>query len=181
MLGFALMAAVLAAGGVALIFASWRRWIGGHRHAALFGWLALALSGVSWMLATGAEFGVTLALLVPSVVAWLLVFANRQRRQGRRRDDPALDKPMRPTTVWSRHLLLFLVVVPFAAVASTLVSVAVSMLLPWQPVNAMLLVVIVMPVLWGGVAYWACADNRLLRPVAAMAMGALVSGAFIYA
>jgi len=175
-------AVATALGGLGLIFASWRRWVPVALNAAsaAAGWLVLLLSGWLWIVSTGAEFGVLLAFLVPSLLAWMLVLVNRQHRQRRDRAEPPALKPNAGERSWVRHLVLFVVVVPLAAVASALVTVALSLLLPWREVDAMVMVLVIMPILWGSAAYWACADSRLVRPAAALLAGSLVSAAVIY-
>ena len=70
---------------------------------------------------------------------------------------------------------------PVAAVASALLAVAVSMALPMPVVDAMVTVIVLVPLLWGCAACWVCAESRLIRPAAAMLLSAVVGAAVIYA
>ncbi|MFW6094209.1 MAG: hypothetical protein ACODAC_09570 [Pseudomonadota bacterium] len=171
-------AVVAGFGAVACAFAAWRNQRR-QRPGALAALALLALSGWLWVAAAGAEFGITLALLVTPVLALGFVAANRTRRP-RRGSGTGAAKPNGTSQAWPRHLLLFLVAGPAAGLASALVAVAASLLLPVAPVNAMIAVIIVMPVLWGGAGYWVCADPMLLRPAAVLALGAAVGAAVIY-
>ena len=72
------------------------------------------------------------------------------------------------------HVAIFLVAVPLAAVASTLVSIAVSSLLPWNEIDRAVLPLFAAPVIWGCVAFWTCADPKLWRP----ALGLIAFGGF---
>lgn len=174
------LAVIAALAGLALLFGAWRRRIAPRRLAVSGGWALLVLSGAFWVAGTGAEFGISLVLLATSAVAWLFVAANRQQRERRDRGEPSPPKPVAERRSLARHLILFLLVVPLAAVASTLVSVALSMALPVPTVDAMVAVLVLVPILWGCAAYWTLADSRLVRPAAAMLLGAVVSAAVIY-
>lgn len=173
------IALVFAATGVGCLYGAWRRTLSGGWIPVAAGWLLLAGSGYFWVRASGAEFGVSLVLMASPLMAWLFVGVNVQRRQRRSGATPVAPRSRGGESVW-RHVLRFLLVVPAAATASALTAVALSMALPWETVNAVMLVMIVLPVLWGFAAYWACADARLLRPAAAMAASALLSVAVIY-
>lgn len=176
---FAVAAALLAAAaGVALLYGAWLRRIPRRWLPVPAGWALLFASGWFWVSATGAEFGITLVLLATSLVAWLFVWGNRQQR--RRRARKAVPPKAARGRSFAEHALLFLLVVPLAAVASALISVALSLALPVSEVDAMVIVLAVMPVLWGAGAWWAAADPNTARPAAAMALGALAAAAIIY-
>ena len=138
----------------------------------------LFVSAGFWVAGTGAEFGITLVLLATSLAAWLFVWGNRQHRARRVREEA----PPKVTAGRSlgEHVLLFVLVVPLAAVASALVTVAASLALPVAEVNAMVTVLVVMPVLWGAAAWWSVADPRTARPATAMVLCALAGAAIIY-
>lgn len=175
------IALAVALAGLGCLFGAWRRRIPARFRPVLVGWMLLALSGWFWVAGTGAEFGVSLVLIATSLVAWIYVVANRQRRERRTRADTSAPKPVAERRRLADHAILLLLVVPLAAVASALVSVALSLALPVSEIDAMVTVLIVMPVLWGCAAYWAVADSRVLRPAAAMVLSAAVSAAVIYA
>ncbi len=171
-------ALLTAAAGVALLYGAWQSRVPRRRLPVPAGWALLFASGWLWVAGTGTEFGITLLLLTTSLVAWLFVWRNRQHRERRAREDA----PPKVTEGRSlaEHALLFVLVVPLAAVAAAMVSVALSLALPVSEVNAMVIVLVVMPVLWGAGAWWAAADPRMARPAAAMALGALAGAAIIY-
>lgn len=171
-------ALLTAIAGLCGLYWAWRRWEPAP-YRTLAGWLLLAAAGVLWAQAAGWEFGLALALFVPSVLAWLFVIGNREQRRRRRRSAPAVPPAGRRGSV-ARHLALFLVTVPLAAAAAVLVTVALSRLLPVPVVDVMALVVIAIPPIWGLAAYWACADRRLWRPAVALAAVALAGGAVVY-
>jgi len=175
------IAVALGLAGVACLFGAWRRRIAGRWRPVPAGWALLLASGWFWVAGTGAELGFSLVLLVTSVIAWVFVAANRSQRPRRARADEGPPKPNADPQPWFRHALLLLLAVPGAAVASALLAVAVSLALPIEAVNAMVTVIVVMPVLWGCAAYWVCAESRLLRPAAAMVLSAAIGAAAIYA
>lgn len=175
-----LLALAIAAAGTACLFGAWRGTIGRRYFPVPVGWTLLCLSGPLWVLGAGAEFGVALLLLATSAVAWLFVLGNRQRRQRRVPRPAGTPKPITEPRSWWRHALLFVLAVPLAAVSSTLLAVALSLALPWSEVDAMVLVLALMPVLWGCAAYWSVADSRTGRPAAVMALVTMISAAVIY-
>jgi len=175
------IAMALGLAGLACLFGAWHNHIAAHWRPVPAGWVLLLVSGWFWVAGTGAEFGISLLLLVTSLIAWLFVAANRSQRPRRGGGETGPPKPNADPQPWSRHALLLLLAVPGAAVASALLAVALSMALPVAVVNAMVTVIVVMPVLWGCAAYWVCADSRLVRPAAAMVLSAAVGAAVIYA
>jgi hypothetical protein len=175
-----ILAVLAALAGLALLFGSWDGRIAARWLPVPAGWALLVLSGGFWVAGTGTEFGISLALLATSAVAWLFVVANRQQRRRRDRGEASPPKPVAQRRTLAHHAILFLLVVPLAAVASTLVSVALSMAMPLSTIDAMVTVLVIMPILWGCAAYWTVADSRTVRPAAAMVLSAAVSAALIY-
>ncbi|HKE92776.1 MAG TPA: hypothetical protein VKB34_00605, partial [Povalibacter sp.] len=78
-------AAVLTVIGVACLYGSWRDWIASHRWPVAIGWALLTASIWLWSRAAGAEFGTTLAIFVPALLAWVFVLHNIELRQQRHR------------------------------------------------------------------------------------------------
>jgi hypothetical protein len=175
------IALALGLAGVACLFGAWCKRIAEAWRPVPAGWGLLLASGWFWIAGTGAEFGVTLTLLVASVLAWVFVAANRSRRPRRGHGAAGPPKPNADPQSWPRHALLLLLAVPVAAVASALLAVAVSMALPIPVVDAMVTVIVLVPLLWGCAACWVCAESRLIRPAAAMLLSAVLGAAVIYA
>ncbi|MGE0625571.1 MAG: hypothetical protein AB7I04_24055 [Pseudomonadales bacterium] len=176
-IGLAVLAALA---GLWLLFAAWRQRHGAVGYRVPLGWSLIVVSGGFWVSGSGAEFGVSLVLLATGAMAWLYVLANLEQRPPRIRGETNTPKPPAGPRTLRRHALLLLLVVPVAAIAATFVSVALSMALPVSEVDAMVVVLVVMPVLWGCAAFWAVADSRTARPALAMALGTIVSAAVIY-
>jgi hypothetical protein len=160
-------------GGAALLYASWRGRLQPKRLAVTGGWLLIAVSVGFWIRAVGAEFGIAIAAMQLSIVAWTLVMANRHIRRsiGRRQEPSGLDLPRFQSVV--HHSGRFLLAVPLAAGSGTLLVLAAVALLPWSEVDRLALAVLLVPLIWGVLAYWACLERRLARP----ALGLLAGGA----
>ncbi len=173
----ALVCLLLSSSGVGCLYFSWRRKLSSGLWVSL-GWLLLATSLLSWSQLLGVEFGVSYALLVLSLVAWLLALASLDRSRVNRQQ--LTSHPLsRPTwRTLGKHSGLMLLTVGVAGSSAALVSVGLLRLLPMQPVNTIVVAVLLLPLLWGLLAYWFCATEHLLKPtlvtVAAGALGALL-------
>lgn len=180
----ALFGSALALAGVFCLFGSWKDWLAARLRPVAIGWALLAVSLYFWSQASGAEFGITVALIVPGVIAWACVTYNAELRQQRNRTRNAKQQdpdqlPPAAARSWPRHVLLFAITVPVAAIASLMVSIAVSMLMPWTDLSEMLLATILLPIVWGCAAYWAVADGKLLRPASCILVGGAVAAVFV--
>ncbi|MGH8167918.1 MAG: hypothetical protein ACREQ1_11805 [Woeseiaceae bacterium] len=176
----ALAALIAGAFGVAALYASWRKRLQPKSVVIPAGWFLIALSFYLWMRVGGAEFGPVLAALQLSIVAWIFVLANRhvRRDNGRRQEPVSVQLP--PFRAILRHAAIFLLAVPLAACSATLLTLAVSTLLPWNDVDRLAFSIVLMPLAWGALAYWACADSRLLRPALGLVAGGSLSVALLY-
>lgn len=174
------LAALSGIAGVASLFAAWReRWP--RRIAVSAGWGLLVLSCVLWVRAAGAEFGLVYAPLGIALCGWLAVGLTAEPRRGAPERAPAyaaLGRPDRRSL--ARHVLLFVYVVPLAGLASILASVTLAHRLPWEPANALVAGILMMPLLWGLAAYWIVAASRPLRPALALAACAALCAAYVY-
>lgn len=167
--------------GIAGLFYSWRARQPKPRGLRTLGWALLLASIALWVLAQPVEFGVTFALLVPALLAWSLILLQAKRRL------PGPDTELEQrgfrwpsAAALGRQLLVLLISVPLAAVASTLVSIAVTDWLPWQKVNSLVLGVLFAPVLWGAASYWACADSKRWRPALGLMVAGLLAATYLF-
>lgn len=201
-----IMALVVTALGLTLLYASWRsRWRRDRRLVAvLSGWLLLVVIAMScWVKAAGVEFGVSVSLMVPTCIVLLLLTCEWRRTGGARaggqktqRKDPPIQRAAARMPVgtpgptgavdsgallrWLGNFGRFILVVPVSALNAMLISAALSLILPFGTINDMLAAVFVVPVLWGVMAYWLLADPRGLRPIAATLAAALVSSTVLF-
>ena len=175
----------LSVAGVACLFGSWngatarKAWING------LGWLLLTSSVIAWSIASGAEFGTTLALSVPGIVAWIFALRTAELREQRVRSRKPLAKVEPAAKItdarsWLRHLWLFVLTVPVSAGASAVLSIVVCRWLPWSDTNEMVLAIFVMPLLWGCASYWIVADPKLSRPTATLIAAGAIGAALLF-
>jgi Ca2+/H+ antiporter len=184
----ALLSATTTLAGMSLLFGSWDRRLQARRWAVAAGWASLAISVYFWSRTQGPEFGATIAVLAPALVAWLLAArgaeirskGNRPRSQRSKSDVLEQQQEVASPRSWIRHVMLFVVTVPLSAAAAAIVSVAVATWLPWIDLNEMVFALIVMPILWGSAAYWAVADPQPLRPALSVLTAGLIGAAMLY-
>jgi hypothetical protein len=154
--------------GIALLYRSWLRRPQGSRPAAA-GWLLLVVAAAWWIALDGWEFGLIYSITVPSLAAGIALWIVADRRPGR--VAPAVHLAIsRPS--WSavrENLVTFFLVVPFGVMASTLVTTAAGLLLPFGDLDQVVFIVCAVPVVWGVVACWLTIDAHRLRPVLSLA------------
>lgn len=173
---------IAAAGlGVALLYASWRKRVRRKTPVLWTAWLFVAASVLFWVRVAGGELGPVIAMLVLPVIAWTFVAANRHVRgnPGRRQEPARLDLP--GLRAVGRHAAIFLVSVPLAASASTLLVLGGTAYLPWKEVDRLALAVLLIPFVWGLFSFWATADPRLSRPALSLAVGGSLGGILLFA
>lgn len=169
--------------GVAGILLLWWSWRAPQPKPPLFmplGWALLLLSMVLWCYAQGVEFGLVYALMVMTVAAWAVIVAGAET--GPVAAQVQVEQPLRRPG-WGalgRHSGLFLLVVPVAGVASAFACVGAMRLLPWQPVNSLIAVIVLQPVVWGALAYWFAATRSLWRPLSASIAAGLAGAALVF-
>ncbi len=171
---------VFALAGIGCLYSSWQRNTLNQRWLIPVGWLLLIVATIVWVFASGAEFGIAYGLMFSSVLAWLVIFFNAEIRQNKHREKTATPIAAPGAKAVWRHVFLFAIAVPLSGAAALLFSVALTLVLPWKPVNEMVLAVFLMPVLWGLATYWACADEKVLRPALVLAACATASAILIY-
>lgn len=170
----------LGAAGVAALYSSWRKLPLSGPWVVAAGWLLVAVSLWSWVAGAGAEFGISYGLIAFSLLGAVLVLYNfelRERKLARSNGTRALTIDPRS---WGRHGLLLVAAVPLAGLASTLLTVWLASFLPWHPTDRMVLAVLLVPVIWGLAAWWACADSRPLRPVSVLGAAAVLPALILY-
>lgn len=164
-----MLAGLTCLSGVALLLASWRRWLPLRAWAKTGGWMLIVASAALWMQASGWEFGALYALLTLPLLAWLLIVWQAERRTNAEPEPMrfALGRPGWPAL--ARQLLLLVMAGPIAGIVSSLLCSALIALLPWQETDRLALLVLLMPVVWGLLLCWCCVDPRRWRP--AMVIG----------
>lgn len=167
--------------GTVLLFLSWRRKLLTLPFKVTTGWVLQLLGLYFWTSYSGIEFGLIYSLLALSVAAWVLVVLNHEQRPSRHdTPEPGNTGQQGRWSVIRENLVLFIAAVPLAGVAAALLSVASVTPLPWSELNRWVLAVFTMPLLWGLLAYWACADSRPARPILGMLFGLSVSSVVLF-
>ncbi len=167
--------------GIASLFYSWRARLPKPLAIRTLGWLLLCLSLAVWVWAQPVEFGVTFALFAPALLAWGLIYVAARHRHPSR--DTKLEQrgfQWPKPGAFGYQLLMFVVSVPLAAVASALVTITVTSWLPWEPVNYLVLGVLIAPIVWGAASYWVCADPKLWRPTLTLLVAWLLAAAYLF-
>lgn len=131
-------------GGVVCLWRSWRARQSRSPLLMPLGWALLLLSCVPWCYALGIEFGLAYALMSMTLLAWAVIAATADSGPV-----AALEQEQQPLRwpAWrtlGRHSGLFLLVVPVAGVVSALVCVGAVRLLPWQPANSLIVVIVLL-------------------------------------
>lgn len=168
---FGSVAVACTVSAVALLYRSWSRRPEGSRVAVATGWLLLAVAAAWWIALDGWEFGTIYAITVPSLAAAGVLCLVADRRPGRVRNAPHTPMARASWRAVRANLFTFLLVFPFGVVASTLVTSAVGLLLPFGELDQLAFIVCAVPVVWGLVAFWLTMDVRRRRPI--VSLGAL--------
>ncbi|MQA92357.1 MAG: hypothetical protein GEU90_19375 [Gemmatimonas sp.] len=155
--------------GVALLYRSWTRRPDGARAVAAVGWLLLGATAVPWFALDGWEFGAIYAITVPSLAAGLILWLVADRRRRRAEPLPRWSVAAPGWPAVRKVMGTFLLVVPFGAVASTVVTGAAGLLLPISELNQLVFIVCVMPIVWGLFAYRMLAAPSRRRSVLSLA------------
>lgn len=180
-LAYGVLALLMGGAGMGLLFGSWRGFLARNLWPVTTGWLLLLLSIIPWSAALGAEFGVSVALLVVAVLAWVVVLFNIDTRPTNGRAPQTRNGFHWPQlNVLLHHGLRLILTIPVAAVVSILVSLTLTDWLPWQQVNRLVFATLWIPVVWGCAIYWLCADRKLLRPAASLFAAGALCAVYLY-
>jgi hypothetical protein len=149
-------------GGVALLRRAWRRERPGW--PTLLGWTLLAAAIPGWALCARWDKAAALALLVPSLVGYGFVAANRERRPARARPaKAATELPERSGEAVWRGVARTLCAGPLAGAAAVLLAAAWGLKGPGSPPDRAALALLLAPLLWAAGLVWATTDASLLR------------------
>ena len=149
---------------VGILYARWRKWTKFRGMVIVVAGALATASLIFWIRVGGSEFGPVYAVINIAIVAWFIVLANTEVRQNKGQQQVLAAAKLPGIRSMAHHVAIFLVAVPLAAVASTLVSIAVSSLLPWNDIDRSVFPLFAMPVVWGCIVFWTCADPKLWRP-----------------
>ncbi|MFC6632129.1 hypothetical protein [Microbulbifer taiwanensis] len=175
------LAPLLCGAGVYLLWRSWRgrKLLGGFSAAG--GWLSVLAGIFIWASAAGGEFGTSYALIAVSLVAWIICALGVERRQAKpaRNVDVAVADTLGDTSRWHKWGT-FVTAGPIACVATCLVTVALSGLLPFASGNRMAFAALAYPLAWGAASVWICASAHLARNALILLAVAAVAAVFLF-
>lgn len=143
------IAAVLSVAAIAAIYQSWRKQALAWCYSGI---VVFIVSSIAWSFSQGWEFGIVYALCAPALVVWPFIAKN----QVVLADPRHLPQPRRVDISLKRaglHLCHGAVVLIGLLVTSLLVSVAVSLRLPFADAGQLAVVIVLLPLLWGMLAY----------------------------
>ena len=167
--------------GIAGLFYRWQMPSPKQRGLRRLGWALLIISAGLWIWAQPVEFGVTFALVVPALLAWLVIMVKAPpRREARPSSPERLGFRWPAPGALGKHIALFILTVPFAGLVGILLSFTFTDWLPWEAVNRLVMGVFLTPVIWGAASYWLTADTRLWRPLAALTLSGLLAALYLF-
>lgn len=175
-----LLGIAAAIAGIACLYLSWQKHSPRRMWLMPMGWLLNLVSCALLIRGYGGEFGIAYGLMSLPLLAWLMVLFNLEIKRKNLRATESVTFVVPATRTMLRHIALFFLVVPLSGAASAYVSVALATLLPWSRVNAVVLVVMIAPLVWGLAAWWACADPSRYRPTFWIGAAGLVGAAIVY-
>ena len=170
----ALVGSTVAAGG---IYLGWRN---SSAVYAWLGWLAVAGSVYCWHLVLGVEYGLTIGLCLPALTVWAAIAVEASpQRQTRERVKPAHQWRVAPRQI-ARQTGHILYVLPGQMFICALIMIAVVYQLPVSEPKQMATGVLVMPVLWGLLAYWYVLSSRKWLHIVLSLGAAAVAGLWLF-
>jgi hypothetical protein len=159
-----LFAVSLIAIGILLLRMSWASNRSPQRLYVSGGWLAIAAGSALLVRALGTEVGIAYAFLALALVAYAIIAATVELRQGRFRATASLaPEPEQRQTNWRRATAKSLLAIVLAGIAAIGIGVAFAVAMPLAPHDRIVIGGLLVPVLWGGGMAWTLADAKLLR------------------
>ena len=174
------LAVATGAVAVGILYARWRKWTKFRGVLLVVAGALAAASLIFWIKVGGPEYGSAFALINSAIVAWFFVLTNAEVRQKKELQQVHTAARVPSIRSVARHCAIFLVAVPLAGVASTLASIAISGLLPWNEIDRAAFPLFATPIVWGCVAFWVCADPKLWRPTLSLLACGGVSAAALF-
>jgi hypothetical protein len=163
-------------GGVVLLRRSWIAKGSGNLPIVIAGWLAIGAACWVFGHVFGAEVGVAYALIVLSLVAYLIVFWGREVRapKTQKARDAALEPDDRPSN-WPRAGAKALLSIVLAGIAAIGAGVAFAVAMPVPVHDRIVIGGVLVPLLWGAGMAWTLSDAKLLRATLVLGSISLVS------
>lgn len=151
--------------GLGLIYLAWKSRVQLQDTFTFVGWLLLVFTTAIWITLSGWEFGLIYGLTIPSLLALVIVAFNLESRRTANSNLSRVSIGLPTTRSVLKATSDFLLAVPFALVASVIVSYSLGVFLVEIEVNQMVLAICLLPFIWGVFAWWLLADISRLRPM----------------
>ncbi|MFS1701416.1 hypothetical protein [Alteromonas sp. AMM-1] len=155
-------------------------WATQKKRWAYAGWAGIAVSIVAWCNALGTEFGITVGLCLPAIMVWLGIGRHAKAEKTK----PDADKPPhqwqwqgKAIALTSWHILYVLIV---QMVTFSLIVVALVYQLPISEPKQMATGVIILPLVWGVLAYWYVMSEHKLRHILFSVVLAAVAALYLF-
>lgn len=144
------------------------------------GWGLLLVSLYFWVKLADIEYGVAYGFMVPALFAWGVIWFFSDIKK------PVIDRlkifdanfPSQKKLLLSFSYCLF--IVPFLAVASTIIAVFMSYLLPMKEVNQLSLCIFIQFILWVAFSLWFFMAARRLKVFSIVLFVTILSSLFLF-
>lgn len=156
-------------GGIAALKYAWAKPGPMRPYAILAGWALLALALYLFAMALGGEIGVPVGATFICVTALVFVIMNIEFRPEKApRERKTIIDPAPRRKAWWRGTLRVLLAGPLSGAAAFGVGTALSTKLPMEPVNAVAIGGLMVPLIWGAGMAWTLSDDKILRAFAVL-------------
>ena len=147
---------------IAAVYKSWRH--GSEKLLYLSVTLFIASIAI-WSFSQGWEFGVVYAVCIPALLVWLFI-AKHQKVLPPPTTRPQPKQVRMSANLALQHVGHALVVLVGLLITSLLVSLAVSLRLPFADAGQLAVVIVLLPLLWGMLVYHYLATASKVKAVA---------------
>ena len=152
--------------GVGGLRFAWRGKERRHQIARWGSWLSLLLAILCWSAISGAEFGVSFALLAFSLVALVFLGFNATVKPGQNAKPAVLLEEVNSSRL--RKCMTFLVVGPLLGFTSGYGTLVFMLILPFSTSTQLVVASFLYPTLWAIFAFLVCARDRKLADALVM-------------
>lgn len=164
--------------GIALLYSGWRQWLTPSTLTNLGGWLLICVSSLLWSIAAGWKYGAVYFIVALPLIAWLFVAHRASIRPHQDADAKQQSLTFASWRSCAKNAGLLLLTLPVAGFTSALLSLWATSLMPWQEVDRLATLTLLMPTLWGVLMFWVCADPKRYRPAATIILAG-IGAAFV--
>ncbi|MEM9171217.1 MAG: hypothetical protein AAGA84_00775 [Pseudomonadota bacterium] len=168
------LALLCAATGIGLNLWSWQGGRQYPRTAVIAGWLCVAASVALWSAEIDVEFGLVVGLGIASVLAWLIVSTQLRHKPATLRHVERRSPSVPGARTVGRQFVLFVLVMLLAGIASLLLSMGLSRLMPADEITRLATVMLLLPIVWGVLAFVITYSQR---PGVMLAWVSIIGGA----